>query len=185
MNDPHFSELDGGCRHPGFNSLAAGFGQYDPYPFVVDIMIDGSGSVASSAHAGNQIVRIVTSFFLLKLFFYLFADDRLQTGHHVRIWVRPYGRTDDVIRIRGMAAPVSDGFVRGIFQSHVARSDRNDCRSQHFHLFYIDVLAFYIRFAHVYDALHVHQGTDCGCCHPVLSGTGLRNDTFLTHASCQ
>ncbi len=69
MNDPHFSELDGGCRHPGFNSLAAGFGQYDPYPFVVDVMIDGSGSIASSAHAGNQIVRIVTSFFLLEAVF--------------------------------------------------------------------------------------------------------------------
>ena len=96
----------------------------------------------------------------------------------------PTVRTDDVIRIRGMAAPVSDGFVRGIFQSHIARSDRNDCRSQHFHLFYIDVLAFYIRFAHV--AMHsmfiraqtVAVATPC-CPAPVSAMI-----RFL-HASCQ
>ena len=50
---------------------------------------------------------------------------------------------------RQVATPVADGFVCSIFQCHVAGSDRADFGSQHFHLFYIDMLAFYIGLAPV------------------------------------
>ena len=185
MDDSHFTQLNGSCRHSGFYPLATGFGQDDLNPFVIDVVVDSSGSVASSAHTGNQVVRIVTSLFFLKLLFYLFADDRLQACHHIRIRVWSYGGTDDVIRIRRMAAPVADGFVRSIFQCHVTRCYRDDCGSQHLHLLYIDMLAFYIRFSHIHDALHVHQGANGGRCHSVLSGTGLGDDPLFAHAACQ
>ena len=84
-----------------------------------------------------------------------------------------------------MTAPVADRFVSRIFQRHISGSDRDYRSSQHLHFFYIDVLAFNIRFTHVDDTFHIHQCTYGSCSHTVLSRSGFGDDTFLTHASCQ
>ena len=47
------------------------------------------------------------------------------------------------------------------------------------------MLAFYIRFSHVDDAFHVHQGTYGGSSYAVLAGTGFGDDAMLAHAACQ
>ena len=94
-------------------------------------------------------------------------------------------RTDNVVCICRMTTPVAYGFVGGIFQRHVSRCYRNDCRSEHFHLFHIDVLAFHICFPHIDDAFHIHQCTDGSCCHAMLSGSRLGNDTCFSHAARQ
>ena len=47
------------------------------------------------------------------------------------------------------------------------------------------MLAFYIRFSHVDDTFHVHQGTYGGSSYAVLSGTGFGDDAMLAHAACQ
>ena len=45
MQNAQPAGVDGGCRMPSVCSLASGFGQYDTYPFVVDVVIDGAGGV--------------------------------------------------------------------------------------------------------------------------------------------
>ena len=99
--------------------------------------------------------------------------------------MRTYGRADDIVSIGRVATPVADGFVCSIFQCHVAGSDRADFGSQHFHFFYIDMLAFYIGLAHVNNALHVHQSAYRSGGHPMLSSSGFCNDTFFPHTFCQ
>ena len=51
--------------------------------------------------------------------------------------------------------------------------------------YYIDVLAFHICFPHIDDAFHIHQCTDGSCCHAMLSGSRLGNDTCFSHAARQ
>ena len=43
------------------------------------------------------------------------------------------------------------------------------------------MLALNVRFIHVHDALHVHQGTDGSCRYAMLTGAGLGNYAPLAH----
>ena len=148
-------------------------------------MTNRSGSITTSSNAGYQIIRIVTSFFFLQLFFYFFADTRLQACHHIRIRMRAYGRADNIISVGRMATPVADRFVGCVFQGHVSGSNGNNGSSQHFHFLHIDMLAFYIRLSHINDTFHIHQRTYGSCCYSMLSGSGFGDDAFLSHAACQ
>ena len=84
------SSSSGGGGHSGFYSFSSCFCQNDAYPFVIDIMINRSGGIASSTYTGYQIIRVITSFFLHKLFFDFFADYGLQACHHVGIRMGTY-----------------------------------------------------------------------------------------------
>ena len=84
-----------------------------------------------------------------------------------------------------MTTPVTYGFVGSVFQGHVTAGYGDYSCSQHLHLFYIDMLAFYIGLAHVYNALHIHQGTNRGSGNPMLACTCFSDDTSLPHAACQ
>ena len=42
------------------------------------------------------------------------------------------------------------------YECHVPGGDRDYGSSQHFHFLNVDVLAFHIRFSHVYDTFHIH-----------------------------
>ena len=148
-------------------------------------MINRSGSITSSSHAGYQIIRIIASFFFQELFLDFTADDALQAGHHVGIGVWAYGGTDDVEGVLRMTAPVADGLIRGIFQCLVSTFYRINLGTQHFHAFYVDVLPCHVRRSHVDSAGHVHQGTDRSSGHTVLAGTGLGNDARFAHFPCQ
>ena len=153
-------------------------------PFVVDVVVDGTGGVRPSTDTSHQVVRIIASFFFQELFLDFTADDALQAGHHVGIGVWPYGGTDDVEGVLRMTAPVADGLIRGIFQCFVTTFYRINLGTQHFHAFYVDVLPCHVRRSHVDSARHVHQGADRSGGHTVLPGTGLGNDTRFAHFPC-
>ena len=53
--------------------------------------------------------------------------------------------------------------------------------TQHLHTLHVGMLALHIGGTHEHLALHVHQGTDCGCGHTMLSGTCLSDNTRLSH----
>ena len=160
-------------------------GQDNLHTFIIYIVINGSCRIASSSYTSHQVIGIFPSFLFFQLLFDFFADNGLQTCHHIRVGMRAYGRADDIVSIGRVATPVADGFVCSIFQCHVAGSDRADFGSQHFHFFYIDMLAFYIGLAHVNNALHVHQSAYRSGGHPMLSSSGFCNDTFFPHTFCQ
>ena len=183
--DAQPSQLDGGGRVSRMDALSACFGEYDFHLVVVQVMIDGTGGVASSAHARYQIVGIIASLVLHQLFFDFFADDRLQACHHVGVRMRPYGRTYHVVCVFGVAAPVAYGFIGGILQGFVSRGDRAHFGSQHLHFFHVDVLACHVGFAHIHHAFHVHQCADRSGRYSVLSGSGFGDDAFLSHSPCQ
>ena len=84
-----------------------------------------------------------------------------------------------------MTTPVADRFVRRVFQGHVTGSDRNDRCTEHLHLLYIGMLAFHVRFTHIDNTLHVHQGADGSSSYSMLSGACFCDDTCFTHAACQ
>ena len=90
MDNAHFPKLYSGGGHSGFYSFSSCFCQNDAYPSVIDIMINRSGGIASSTYTGYQIIRVITSFFLHKLFFDFFADYGLQACHHVGIRMGTY-----------------------------------------------------------------------------------------------
>ena len=183
VDDALFTQLDRGGAHAGVDTLAAGLGQDDLHPLVVHEMIDRTGGVTSPAYAGDQVIRVIPSFLLQQLLLDLLADNGLQPGYHIRIRMGAYRRTDNIIRIRRMTAPVTDRLVRGVFQGHVSRGHGHDGSSQHFHLLYVGMLAFHVCLPHINDTFHIHQGTYRSRSHSMLSGTRLGDDTGLPHAA--
>ena len=185
MNDAQFAEGDGGGRHARFHSFTAGFGENYLRAFVVDIVVNGSGGIASAAYAGYEIVRTIAPFLFHELLLNLLADNRLQACHHIGIGMRAYGGADDVIGVGRVAAPVAYGLVGGVFQGHVAAGYGDYGCSQHLHFLYVDVLTLHIGLAHIYDALHIHQCADGGGGDAVLSRSCLGDDAVLAHAARQ
>ena len=53
--------------------------------------------------------------------------------------------------------------------------------SQHLHLFHVNMLTFHIGLAHIDKTRHVHQGTDGGGCHSMLSCSGFGDDAAFSH----
>ena len=148
-------------------------------------MVDRPGSVASATHTGDQIIRIVTSFLFQQLLFDLFANDGLQTRHHIRIRVRADCRSDDIICVGRVAAPVADRLVGRIFQRHIAGSNGDDRCAQHLHLLHVCMLAFHIRLTHIDDTFHIHQRAYGSGRHAMLPGSRLGDDAGFPHPACQ
>ena len=120
--------MDGCCGMTCISAFTASLCQDDLDTLVVDIVVDGTGSVASTTHTCHQVVGIVATNLLFQLFLDFLRDDALQASYHI-------GR---------MTAPVADGFVGSVFQCPVASLDRTYFSTQHLHALYIDVLALYI-----------------------------------------
>ena len=99
--------------------------------------------------------------------------------------MRPHGGADDVERVRRVATPVADGFVRGVLQRLVAALHGVNLRAQHLHAFHVNVLPLHVRRAHIDPARHVHQGADGGCGHTVLPRARFGDDAFLAHGPRQ
>ena len=94
-------------------------------------------------------------------------------------------RANDVKRVIGIAHPVPDGFVGGVFQGLASACSRTHFRTQHFHPHYVQVLAFNVFRTHVHHALHPEFGAYGGRSYAVLSGAGFGNDACFAHPSCQ
>ena len=148
-------------------------------------MVDRPGSIAAASYTGDQIIRIVTPFLFRQLLFDLFADDGLQTCHHIRIRMRADCRSDNIVRVGRMTAPVADRLVGRIFQRHIAGSNGDDRRAQHLHLLHVCMLAFHIRLTHIDDTFHIHQRRDGSGRHAMLPGSRLGDDTGFPHPACQ
>src|SRR5690606_7529988 len=107
------------------------------------------------------------------------ADHRLETCDHIRIGMRAYNRTDNIVRIGRMVDPVAHRFVRGILQGHVAALCGDHRGAQYAHPFHVGALPFHIHFAHVDDAFHAHQRADGGCSNTVLPSTRFSDDLLI------
>ena len=67
MDDSHLAQLDGSGRTSGAYSFPSGFSQDYLHPFVINIMVDGAGGIASSTHTSHEIVGVVASLLLVQL----------------------------------------------------------------------------------------------------------------------
>ncbi len=142
-------------------------------------MVECASGIAATAHAGDHVIRQLRTLLLLQLLPYLGANYGLEAGHHVRVWVRPYYRANDVMRIFGVVDPVADGFVGGVFEGFAARDGRYHGGPQQLHPLHVGLLPLHVHLAHVHDALQVGQGADGGGGHAVLPGAGLGDNTLL------
>ena len=174
---------EGGGSFAGLCAFATGFCEDNAYALVVQIMIDGAGGIGAAADAGNEVVGVVASLFFEQLRFDLGADYALQTRHHVGVGMRADGRTEEIERVVGRGAPISQGFVHGIGEGLTAGLRGTDFCAEHAHAFHIDALAFDVERAHKDNALHAHQGTSRGGGHTVLAGAGLGHDAPLAHVA--
>ena len=75
MYNAYFTQLDCSRRLSGFNTKPTGFGKGNLYSLIVYIMINRSCCVTSASYTGYQHIRVVASFFFLKLLFDLSTDD--------------------------------------------------------------------------------------------------------------
>ena len=181
VNDAFCAAVHGGSSVIGIYSVSGSLSQINLHAVIINVVVDGSGSVASATHAGDEVIRIVAANLLLELPFQFFADDALHLGNNVWIRVRTHGRTYDVEGILRVAAPVAYGLRAGIAQRHVAGAHRVHLGSQHLHALYVGMLALYIGGTHENLTLHVHQGAYRSGSHTVLSGSGFGNDAGLAH----
>ena len=88
---------------------------------------------------------------------------------------------NDIKRIR-VGTPVTNGFVGGILQCHVAAGDRFNRCTQHPHFLNIQVLPFHICFTHKHDTFHAHKSARGSCSHSMLSGTCFSQYFCFSHA---
>ena len=77
-------------------------------------MIDGTCSIASATHAGDEVIRIIATNLLLQLPFQFLRDDALHLSHNIWVRMRSHGGTYDVEGILWVTAPVADGLRAGI-----------------------------------------------------------------------
>ena len=181
VDDAFCAAVHGGSGIIGIYSVSGSLSQIYLHAVIINVVVDGSGSIASATHAGDEVIRIVAAYLLLQLPFQFFADDALHLGNNVWIRVRPHGRTYDVEGILRVAAPVAYGLRAGIAQRHVAGAHRVHLGSQHLHALYVGMLALNIGGTHENLTLHVHQGAYRSGSHTVLSGSGFGNDAGLAH----
>ena len=181
VQDTYRTLVHGSCCVVGFVACATSLGQYYFHTIVVHIVIDGACCVRSTTDAGNEVVGIIATNLFFKLPFYFLRNHTLHTCHQVGIRMRSHGRANDIERVAGMAAPVADGCATSIAQCHVTSTNRVHLGTQHLHSFNVGVLALHIGSTHKHLAFHVHQRTYGSCCHTMLSGSSLADDTRLTH----
>ena len=148
-------------------------------------MVYGSGSVAASAYASHQVIRVVAALLFLQLLLDLGRYHALQSCYHIRIRMRANGTSNNIEGIRRIAAPVADSLVGSILKGLVAAVNRHHLSTQHTHALHVHSLALHVKSTHVNPAGHIHKCTNSCGCHAVLSCTGLSNNAGLTHTLSQ
>ena len=181
VDDSLCTAMHGGSGIVGIDAMTGSLSQINLNTIIINVMIDGTCGVTSATHAGDEIIRIIATDFLLQLPFQFLADDALHLCHDIRVRMRTHGGTYDIEGILWVTAPVADGLRAGIAQSHIAGANRVHLGAQHLHTFYVGMLALHIGGTHEDFALHIHQGADGGSGNAMLSGTGFGDDTGLSH----
>ena len=182
MENTERTNLHRSCRFSRIDAMATSLGKHNAYTLVVDVMVDGACCIGASTHTSHKIIGIVTSHFLTKLPLEFFGDDRLQAGHHIGIRMRTDCGANDVERVGRMAAPVANSLVGGILERTVATLDGINFGTKHLHSLYVDMLTLNIESTHIDTTWHIHQRTDRGSSHTMLTCTCLGHNACLAHA---
>ena len=83
--------MNGGCCVVGVDAMSASLSKYNLHTCVINIMIYGAGSVASSTYTSYEVVRIVAPNLFFELLFYLLRDNALHLGNNIWIWMWSHG----------------------------------------------------------------------------------------------
>src|SRR4051812_22096013 len=79
--------------------------------------------------------------------------------------------------------PIPHRLVDGLLKGSLAGCYRDDCCPQEFHPGNVETLTLRIGCPHVNDTFAAESCRYCGGCHPMLPGTGLRDDSLFPHAA--
>ena len=67
MNDTFCTAVHGSSRIVGIDTMTGSLSQVNLHTLVIDIVIDGTRSIASATHTSDKIVRIITANLLFQL----------------------------------------------------------------------------------------------------------------------
>jgi hypothetical protein len=115
------------------------------------------------------------------LFPRLFPNHALKIPNNHWIWMRPYYRSDYVVRVSDICNPITDCCVDSVFERTTTIIDRHNLRAQHFHTSYIQGLPYNIETAHIDNTVQSHERCGGCCSDTMLSRPGFRNYPGLTH----
>ena len=119
-------------------------------------MIKRSCGIGTSSYARNDVIWKFRTRFFEQLLFDFFGYNRLKACHHVRIGVRPYDRTDDVVSVGRVIDPVTHCLVGRVFEGLGAAHGGTNFCAEHSHTSHVGRLALDVNLAHVHDTLHSH-----------------------------
>ena len=92
---------------------------------------------------------------------------------------------NNVVRVIDIGYPIAHSLVHSVLKCFRARRHRYDVGTHQFHAIYVQTLAMNIFFAHVNITRQTQSGGYRRCRNTVLTSSGLRDDTRLTHALSQ
>ena len=78
-------------------------------------MVVKSRSITSAPHTSYDVVWVVSAFNLKELCFCFFTYYRLETRNHIRVGVRAYDRTNNVMGVYGVVDPIAYSLIGSIF----------------------------------------------------------------------
>ena len=140
--------------------------------------------IASAAHTGDHRVRKLP-FSFLKLLFDLLPDDLLKVPHDHGKWMGAHHGAQHIQSVIHPLRPFPHSFIDRVLQRLRAAGHRMDLCAQKLHPVYIQCLSVGVLLPHINLTFHSHQSGRCGRRHPMLSGTGLRDDPCFAHPLCQ
>ena len=62
MDDAFCAAVHGGSGIIGIYSVSGSLSQIYLHAVIINVVVDGSGSVASATHAGDEVIRIVAAY---------------------------------------------------------------------------------------------------------------------------
>ena len=114
----------------------------------------------------------------------LVPDDLLVARHDAGEGMGPEGAAQHVVGL-GIGDPGTQGLVDGVLEGALTVLDDAHPGAQETHALDIGRLACGVQGTHVDHALQAQESRGRGAGHPVLSGSGLRQDALLAHAARQ
>ncbi len=179
VDNAHFSQYRSSGAFPGVDAFSRSFHGDDSNIRIIQKMIVSPCGITASTYAGDNIIWIFPTFLFFELRFDFFRNHGLKPSYHIRIGMRPHHRTDNVMRVHRIIDPIANGLVGGIFQGSTSRFGRTYFGTQHFHSGYIGGLTGNVNFTHIHHTLNAHECTDSCGGHPMLTCTGLGNDSMF------
>ena len=162
------------------NFAAAGFDSGQAHIEVLKECEEDTDGVGTTADASRDFVGQAT-FFFENLAAALLADHAVEVAHHHRKGMRTESRADNVVSGAHVGNPVAHSLVDRFFKRSLASGHTAHFRTTEAHTIDIERLTSHVLLAHVDDTFEAHLGAHRGSSDTMLPGTGLGDDTFLTH----